>query len=104
MTSSPDSGTDAETLIVTERRAWVSLVLTGLIIGTAFIAVYVGLQRSPQPSHLPIAVVGEQLATAAHAGLGDAVAVTQVASAEEGGALVRGGDAIAVLDATSPAR
>ncbi|MFC5927904.1 hypothetical protein [Micromonospora vulcania] len=102
MTSSPDSGTDAETLIVTERRAWVSLVLTGLIIGTAFIAVYVGLQRSPQPSHLPIAVVGEQLATAAHAGLGDAVAVTQVASAEEGGALVRGGDAIAVLDATSP--
>ncbi|MEH1167077.1 hypothetical protein V6V47_17010 [Micromonospora sp. CPCC 205539] len=89
--------------MVTQHRAWTSLVLTGLIIGAAFIAIYVGLQRDPEPSRLPIAVVGEQLATAAHAGFGDAVAVRQVANIEDGGALVRNGDAIAVLGATSPA-
>ncbi|MET7705702.1 hypothetical protein [Micromonospora sp. NPDC005413] len=102
MSSSPDPRTDGERLVATQRRAWISLVLTGLIIGTAFIAVYVGLQRSPEPSHLPIAVVGEQLATSAHTGFGEAVAVTQVASVDDGAALVRDGDAVAVLGATSP--
>lgn len=102
MSSSPDPRTDAKALVVTQRRVWISLVLTGLIIGTVFIAVYVGLQRSPAPSHLPIAVVGEQLAASAHAGLGDAVAVTQVPSVAAGEALVRDGDAVAVLGAASP--
>ncbi|MET8549395.1 hypothetical protein ABZ356_05565 [Micromonospora zamorensis] len=77
-------------------------MITGLIIGTAFIAVYVGLQRSPEPRHLPIAVVGEKLTSTARAGFGDAVAVTPVSNAEAGDALVRNGDAVAVLDAAAP--
>ncbi|MFG3554561.1 hypothetical protein ACGGAQ_09235 [Micromonospora sp. NPDC047557] len=102
MTSPSDPPTQRETPVTTQRRAWLSLVITGLIIGTAFIAVYVGLQRDPEPSRLPIAVVGEQLATSAHAGLGDAVAVTPVTSVDDGAALVHDGDAVAVLSAASP--
>jgi len=88
--------------VVTKHRAWIQLVVTGLIIGAAFIAVYVGLQRDPEPRHLPLAAVGAQLAGAARTGLGDSVEVNQVASLEEGAKLVRDGDAIAVVGATSP--
>ncbi|MFY1620644.1 hypothetical protein [Micromonospora sp. WMMD736] len=102
MTSSSDSPTRRETPVTTQRAAWLSLVITGLIIGTAFIAVYVGLQRDPAPSRLPIAVVGDQLATAAHAGFGDAVTVTPVTSVDAGTALVQDGDAVAVLSPSAP--
>jgi hypothetical protein len=87
---------------VTQHRTWIPLVITGLIIGSAFIAVYVGLQRAPVPNNLPVAVVGQQLTAAAQTGLGDSVDVTQVSSIEEGAALVRNGDAIAAVGATSP--
>jgi hypothetical protein len=79
-----------------------TLVLTGLILGAAFIAVYVGIQRSPEPLHLPIAVAGEQLATAAGHNLGDNVSVTEVPSLEEGAQKVRDGDAIAAIGLSSP--
>ncbi|CCH17405.1 hypothetical protein [Micromonospora lupini] len=102
MTSPTAPPAEAETPVGTQRRAWISLVLTGLIIGTAFIAVYVGLQRDPAPSRLPIAVVGDELATTAHRGFGDAVAVTPVASVDAGKALVHDGDSVAVLSGTSP--
>ena len=88
--------------VVTQHKAWIQLVVTGLIIGAAFIAVYVGLQRDPEPHHLPLAVAGAQLAGAARSGLGDAVDITQVADLDEGARLVRDGDAIAVVGATSP--
>ena len=88
--------------VVTQHRAWIQLVVTGLIIGAAFIAVYVGLQRDPEPHHLPLAVVGAQLSGAARSGLGDAVDITPVATLGEGAELVRNGDAIAVVGATSP--
>ncbi|WP_345518759.1 hypothetical protein [Nocardioides conyzicola] len=87
---------------MTQHRTWIPLVITGLIIGAAFIGVYVGLQRSPEPHHLPIAVVGDELTTAARTGLGDKVEITKVSSLTDGAALVRDGDAIAVVGATSP--
>ncbi|WP_146758559.1 hypothetical protein [Micromonospora saelicesensis] len=102
MTSPSDPPTGGASPVVTQRRAWTTLVITGLIIGTAFIALYVGLQRSPQPSQLPIAVASTQLANTAQAGFGNAVAVTEVASVADGEAMVRHGDAVAVLGATSP--
>ncbi|MFF0152160.1 hypothetical protein [Micromonospora sp. NPDC005203] len=102
MTSPPDSRTDRALPVVTQRRAWTTLVITGLIIGTAFIAIYVGLQRNPQPSRLPIAVVTGQLSTTARAGFGNAAAITEVASVADGEVMVRHGDAVAVLGATSP--
>jgi hypothetical protein len=102
--SAPRSGSRSGTRgpVVTQHRTWIPVVLTGLIIGAAFIAVYVGLQRAPLPHNLPIAAVGAGLTTAARTGLGDSVDVTQVASIEDGAVLVRNGDAVAVVGATSP--
>ncbi len=88
--------------VKTQHSAWIALVVTGLIIGSAFIAVYVGLQRDPVPLNLPVAVVGQQLAATTQTGLGDKVRVTEVASIDDGSALVRDGEAIAVIGATSP--
>ncbi|WP_250005033.1 hypothetical protein [Actinoplanes sp. M2I2] len=87
--------------VATLHKVWIQVFVTGLIIGAAFIAVYVGLQRDPEPRHLPLVVVGGQLAGAARSGLGDAVEVTEVARLDEGAELVRNGDAIAVVGATS---
>ncbi|MFD6444846.1 hypothetical protein ACFWEJ_07085 [Promicromonospora sp. NPDC060204] len=88
--------------VATQHKAWIALVVTGLIIGSAFIAVYVGLQRDPVPNDLPVAVVGQELSTAAGTGLGDSVAVTEVASLKDGADLVRDGEAVAVIAASSP--
>ncbi len=87
---------------VTEHRAWITVAVSSLVIGLVFIAVYVGLQRDPKPFRLPMAVVGDQLATAARAGLGDSVAVTEVSSIEDGARLVRNEDVVAVVAAISP--
>jgi hypothetical protein len=89
--------------VVTVHRAWIQVVVTGLIIGAAFIAVYVGLQRDPEPHRLPLAVAGPQLADAARSGLGDAVEITAVADLAAGAELVRDGDAVAVVGTSSPA-
>ncbi|WP_158866206.1 ABC transporter permease [Leifsonia sp. AG29] len=67
----------------TRHRAWISLVLTGFVIGIAFIGVYVGLQRSPAPYHVPIAVVGDRLAASMQRALGSAGAVTRSSSLSE---------------------
>ena len=92
------TGTDP---VTTQHSAWVALVITGLIIGSAFIAVYVGLQRAPVPLHLPVAVAGQSLADSTRAGLGSSVDVRQVTSVDEGVALVRSGDVVAALGITS---
>ncbi|WP_285113752.1 hypothetical protein [Leifsonia sp. fls2-241-R2A-40a] len=76
-------------------------MVSSLVIGAAFIAVYVGIQRDPQPLHLPVAVASEQLATAAQQGLGDKVTVTEVSSLEEGARMVRNGDAVAAVGLSS---
>lgn len=81
----------------TQNKVWIALVLSGLIIGSAFIAIYVGLQRDPVPRDLPVAVAGVQLATAARAGLGDSVMVIEVPSLAAGDVLVRDGEAVAAV-------
>jgi hypothetical protein len=93
-------GPDAPT--VTEHRAWITVAVSSLVIGLVFIAVYVGLQRDPKPFRLPIAVVGNQLASAARAGWGDSVAVTEASSIQDDAMLVRNGDVVGVVGATSP--
>jgi hypothetical protein len=100
--SSPEPSRGGNTAPKTTHAAWIALVVTGLVIGAAFIAVYVGLQRSPAPLNLPVAVVSSQLATAAQDGLGDAVKVTEVDTMEEGTALVHDGEVVAAVGATSP--
>lgn len=103
MSSTPAPSTAPGQPVVTQHRVWLQLVITSLVIGAAFIAVYVGLQRDAEPTRLPLAVVGEELSTAAHTEFGDAVKVTQVASIDQGRALVREGNAIAVLQPVSAA-
>ena len=100
--SSPDPIRGGNTAPKTHHSAWIALVVTGLVIGAAFIAVYVGLQRSPEPLNLPLAVVSQELATAAQDGLGDSVAITEVSSFAEGTKMVKDGDVIGVVGLTSP--
>ena len=100
--SSPEPIRSGNAAPQTEHKAWIALVLTGLIIGAAFIAVYVGIQRAPVPHNLPIAVTSEQLATTVQSALGDAVAVTEVDSIDQGMQMVRNGDAVASVGLTSP--
>ncbi|MGR6520193.1 hypothetical protein ACU5JM_00960 (plasmid) [Rhodococcus erythropolis] len=90
--------------MITQHKAWIPVVITGLVIGVAFIAVYVGIQRAPAPHNLPLAVAGKQLSTALASDLGDAVSITQVSDIEEGAARVRNGDAVAVIGDISPTR
>ncbi|WP_431218874.1 hypothetical protein [Leifsonia xyli] len=85
----------------TQHNAWIASVITSLIIGAAFISVYVGIQRDPQPTHLPVAVASQQLATAAQQGLGDKVQVAEVSSLEDGVQMVKDGDAVAAVGLTS---
>ncbi|MDN3357393.1 hypothetical protein [Actinomadura sp. DC4] len=102
MSSSSAPGSARTGPAVTRHRTWIPLVVTGLVIGAAFIAVYVGLQRAPVPHGLPVATVGDRLTAAARTGLGDSVDLTRVSSIGEGADLVRNGDAVAVVGATSP--
>lgn len=88
--------------LTTEHRSWIALVVTGLIVGATFISIYVGIQRSPEPLHLPLAVVGEQLAKTAESGFGDAVAVTEVKNVADGIKMVRDGTAVGEVDLASP--
>jgi len=87
--------------VVSRHNIWIPLVVTGLVIGAALIAVCVGLQRAPAP-HLPVTAVGGQLTSTPQACLGDSVRVTRVSSIEDGAALVRNGDAIVVVGAAFP--
>ncbi|MGQ4347987.1 hypothetical protein [Streptomyces sp. SAS_275] len=102
MSAPSDPTPDKADPVVTRHSAWIPLVVTGLIIGAAFIAVYVGLQRSPTPDNLPIAAVGGQLTATAQANLGEAADVRQVATLDQGADLVRHGDAVGVMAVTSP--
>ncbi|RKS79921.1 hypothetical protein CLV35_0336 [Motilibacter peucedani] len=78
-------------------RAWLIPVFAGLVIGTVFVAVYVGLQRHPTPHRLPVAVAGQPLASAVRTGLGASAALTEVADAAEGARRVHAGDVIGSL-------
>jgi hypothetical protein len=72
-------------------------VLVAMAIAGAFAGLYIGLQKTPVPHHLPVAVVGAQLADAASAALGDSADVRAVDSAAAASALVRSHDVVAAL-------
>lgn len=58
-----------------------SQVVVGAAVAAAFVGLYVGLQRDPQPHNLPVAVVGVELAEAASAAWGTNADVLQAADA-----------------------
>ncbi len=78
----------------TVHRAWVVPTVTALLIGMAFVAVYVGLQRAPQPDRVPIAVVGSSLQHQVVSGIGNGVAVQDVNSVADGRRLVHDGTVV----------
>lgn len=43
--SSPDQPGGANSVARRQRKAWIALILTGLVLGSAFIGVHVGIQR-----------------------------------------------------------
>ncbi|CAD5989668.1 ABC transporter permease [Agreia sp. COWG] len=81
----------------TVHSAWIAPTLTALLIGMVFVAVYVGLQRAPEPDSIPVAVVGSSLQHQVAAGLGDRVDVTEVDSVGAGRRLVQDGTTVGVL-------
>lgn len=56
-------------------RAWLQPILIALVVVSAFISCYVGLSRAPQPHGIPVAVVGDRLATQIQEALGDSIDV-----------------------------
>jgi len=75
----------------------VTQVLVAMTVAGAFAGLYIGLQKAPTPHHLPIAVVGTQVADAAGDALGDRADVRTVGSASDARDLVRSRDAVAAL-------
>jgi hypothetical protein len=75
----------------------VSQVLVGMLIAGAFVGMYIGLQRAPAPTRLPLAVADAQLARVAADRLGDAVEIHAVGSDHEARRLVRDRDVVAAL-------
>jgi hypothetical protein len=78
-------------------RAWLQPAIVGLIIVSAFVGLYVGLQRNPQPHGVPLAVTGQQLATEVQQTLGDRVDVHEAADAASARSAVLHRDAVAAL-------
>jgi hypothetical protein len=75
----------------------VTQVLVGMLIAGAFVGMYIGLQRAPTPTHLPLAISDARLADAAADRLGDAVEIREVASEDEARRLVQDREVVASL-------
>ncbi|MFD8999388.1 hypothetical protein ACFV0T_00110 [Streptomyces sp. NPDC059582] len=83
-------------------RAWLQPAVIALIVATAFVSCYVGLQRNPQPHQIPLAVAGPGLPDAIHEALGDSVEVRPVADAQAARQALEGHDVVAALSAEGP--
>jgi hypothetical protein len=78
-------------------RAWLQPAIVGLVIVSAFVGLYVALQRNPQAHGVPLAVTGPQLAAEVRQALGDRVDVHQAADAASARSAVLHRDAVAAL-------
>lgn len=85
-------------------RTWLQPALIALVIVSAFIGCYVGLQRDPKPHQMPVAVVGSALAHEIERSLGDSVDVHPVANAAAARHAVEGHDVVAALSSGGAGR
>jgi hypothetical protein len=80
MADTPQTPSGAPTAPPT--RIVIKVVVTQLVlaalVGVAFVVLYAGLQRDPQPYHLPVAVVGESQAADVQQTLGSTIRVVEV--------------------------
>ncbi|MGW1724263.1 hypothetical protein ACWCQK_15170 [Streptomyces sp. NPDC002306] len=83
-------------------RAWLQPAVIALVVATAFISCYVGLQRNPQPHQIPLAVAGPGLPEAIHQALGDSVEVRPAADAQAARQALENHDVVAALSSGSP--
>lgn len=81
---------------------WLQPALVALVLASAFIVCYIGLQRDPTPHHLPIAVLGSHLSDQVQNALGDAVVVQSSDSAEAAHVALEQRDVVAVLSQDAP--
>lgn len=83
---------------------WLQPALIALVLASAFIACYIGLQRDPTPHHLPVAVLGSHLSEQVQNALGDAVATQPSGSAAAAHTALEDRDVVAVLTQEAPGR
>ncbi|MFF3561248.1 hypothetical protein ACFYXS_14525 [Streptomyces sp. NPDC002574] len=81
-------------------RTWLQPALIGLVIVSAFISCYIGVQRDPQPHRLPISVSGHLLSDELQQALGDSVDVRPAASTADARLALERHDVVAALSAT----
>jgi hypothetical protein len=74
-----------------------SQVVVGALVAAAFVGLYVGLQRDPQPHGLPVAVVGAELADAAADAWEEKAAVVEAADADAARQLLEDHRAVAAV-------
>ncbi|WP_258368895.1 hypothetical protein [Curtobacterium sp. MCBD17_030] len=75
----------------------ITQVLVAMTVAGAFAGLYIGLQKAPSPHHLPVAIVGTQVADAAGDALGDRADVRTAGSPSDARDRVRSRDAVAAL-------
>ncbi|MEV7811291.1 hypothetical protein AB0P05_11195 [Streptomyces flaveolus] len=83
-------------------KAWLQPALIALIVVAAFVSCYVGLQRDPQPHHVPLAVAGTDLPGEIHRALGDSVEVLPAADAGAAHRALEHHDVVAALSTGGP--
>jgi EmrB/QacA subfamily drug resistance transporter len=85
------------------RLAWLPPLVTALVIGVAFVAIFVGLQRGPTPDRMPIATVGPDLTRTAERTFGSKADVVGVVDEQAGRQLVDDREVVGVVNALSDA-
>ncbi|MEU6423717.1 hypothetical protein [Streptomyces spiralis] len=86
-------------------RIWLQPILIALIVVSAFIGCYVGLQRDPQPHRVPIAVTApHHLPAKMRQAFGDRIEVYPAIDAESAREAVEHGDAVAAISAEGRGR
>lgn len=78
-------------------RVWLQPFLIGMVIVSAFVSCYIGLQRDPQPHRIPMAVTGPGLANKIQQALGDSVDVRRTGSSGEARDALQHRDVVAAL-------
>lgn len=74
-----------------------SQIVVGALVAAAFVGLYIGLQRDPQPHNLPVAVVGAELADGASDAWGENATVLQAGDTAEAKQLLEDHRAVAAI-------
>ena len=88
----------------TPLGVWLQPALVALVLASAFIACYIGLQRDPTPHRMPVAVLGSNLSEQVQNALGDTVATRPSGSAAAAHTALEDRDVVAVLAQDAPGR